>query len=69
MNIKISLEAARVNAGLSQKAVAEKLKVSNKTVCNWENGKTFPSAEHIDALCKLYGMPYDNINFLPNNSL
>ena len=69
MNIKITLEAARVNAGLSQKEVADKLKVSNRTVCNWENGNTFPSAEKIDALCKLYGIPYDNINFLPNDSL
>ena len=69
MNIKITLEAARVNAGLSQKEVAKKLNVSNKTVCNWESGKTYPSAERIDALCKLYGLPYDNINFLPNDSL
>ena len=67
--LKISLEAARVNAKLSQKEVAEILKVSNKTVCSWENGKTFPSAEMIDKLCKLYGVSYDNINFLPNNSL
>ena len=69
MNIKISLEAARVNAGLSQKQVAEKLKISNRTVCNWEKGKSFPSAEYIDALCELYGLPYDSINFLPTNSL
>jgi transcriptional regulator with XRE-family HTH domain len=69
MDIKISLEAARVNAKLSQKEVADKLKVSNKTVFNWENGKTFPSADKIDALCELYGIPYDNINFLPNDSL
>ena len=69
MLIKITLEAARVNAGLTQKAVGRELNVSNRTVCNWEKGKTFPSAEHIDALCKLYGMPYDNINFLPNDSL
>lgn len=69
MKIKITLEAARVNAGLSQKEVAEHLKVSNKTVCSWESGKTFPSAEKIDALCKLYNLPYDCINFLHVNSL
>lgn len=67
--LKISLKAARVNAGLSQKEVADKLNVSNKTVCSWENGETYPSAEKIDALCNLYGVSYDNINFLPNNSL
>ena len=67
--LKISLKAARVNAGLSQKEVANTLKISNKTLTNWENGKSFPDAEKIDALCNLYGLSYDNINFLSNNSL
>lgn len=67
--LKISLKAARVNAGLSQKEVANTLKISNKTLTNWENGKSFPDAEKINALCHLYGLSYDNINFLPNNSL
>jgi transcriptional regulator with XRE-family HTH domain len=67
--IKISLKAARVNAGLSQKEVAKILKVSNKTIHNWENGGTSPSYKHIDALCDLYGVSYDDLNFLPTNSL
>ena len=67
--LKISLKAARVNAGLSQKDVADRLKVSNRTVCSWENGDTFPSADKIDTHCKLYGIAYDNINFLPIDSL
>lgn len=67
--LKISLAAARVNVGLGQKEVASLLNVSNKTVCNWENGKSFPKPEQIDALCNLYGVSYDNIKFLPNNSL
>lgn len=67
--LKISLKAARVNAGLSQKEVAKILKISNCTVTNWENGKSYPSADKIDKLCKLYGISYDAINFLPNNSL
>ena len=69
MQIKITLEAARVNAGLSQKEAAKELNVSNKTLCSWEKGTSFPNAEKIDALCKLYGLSYDNINFLPNDSL
>lgn len=63
--LKISLKAARVNAGFSQRDVADKLKVSNKTICKWENGETFPSAEKIILLCELYEVPYDNINFYP----
>ena len=67
--LKITLRAARVNAGYSQKEVAVLLKVSNKTICSWEKGETFPNAEQIDALCKLYSISYDNIIFLPTNSL
>jgi transcriptional regulator with XRE-family HTH domain len=54
---------------LSQKEAADKLCVSNKTLCSWESGTSFPDAEKIDALCKLYGVHYDNIIFLPTNSL
>ena len=67
--VKITLKAARVNAGLSQKEAAKRLVVSNKTLHSWECGKTFPAADMIDALCDLYGISYDNIIFLPNNSL
>ena len=67
--VKISLKAARVNANLSQDQVAKELEVSNRTVCSWENGKSFPKADKIDGLCRLYGLSYDNIDFLPSDSL
>jgi transcriptional regulator with XRE-family HTH domain len=67
--LKISLKAARINAGLSQKEAAKLLKVSNKTLHSWENGSTYPSAKHIDAICELYKMTYDDLNFLPTDSL
>ena len=65
--IKMTLEAARRNAKLTQKEAATALGVSNATLCNWENGKSFPNAEQIERICDLYGVPYDHINFLPNN--
>lgn len=67
--VKISMKAARVNAGLSQKAVADRLGVSNKTIGNWENGITYPPADKIPEICELYGLSYDNLNFLPSDSL
>jgi transcriptional regulator with XRE-family HTH domain len=67
--VKISLKAARVNSGFSQKEVATKLGVSNKTIGNWENGITFPPADKIPELCELYAVPYDCLNFLPTSSL
>lgn len=65
--IKLTLKAARVNAGLSQKAASKALKISNKTLCNWEMGKTVPNARYVDAICQLYGISYDNLIFLPCN--
>ena len=62
---KITLSAARVNAGYSQKAAAELLNISNKTLCNWEKGKSFPDQPMIEKLCSLYGVTYDMINFAP----
>ena len=69
MHIKISLASARVNARLSQKEAAVKLGVSNKTLSKWENGESFPDALQIEKICELYGVPYDNIIFLPSNPL
>jgi transcriptional regulator with XRE-family HTH domain len=67
--LKISIKAARVNAGLSQKKAATHLGVSNKTISNWENGVTFPPADKILEICDLYAVPYDCLNFLPSDSL
>lgn len=69
MLVKISIRAARVNAGYLQKEAAERLGVSNKTLGNWENGITFPPADKISEICVLYGVSYDNLNFLPSDSL
>lgn len=60
---KLSLKAARVNAGYSQKKAAELLGISNKTLCSWENGKTFPDQPMIEKICALYGVTYDMIDF------
>ena len=67
--VKITLRAARVNRGLSQKEAAKKLGISNRTLCNWEIGLSYPPANKISDICGLYGVCYDNLNFLPNDSL
>ena len=69
MLVKVSLRAARVNAGYSQKEAAALLKISNKTLGSWENGITFPPVDKIPDICRLYGVSYDNLNFLPTGSL
>ena len=64
---KITLKAARVNAGYTQGAAAKLLGVCNKTLCNWEQGKAFPDAEKIKQICNVYSVRYDDINFLPKS--
>ena len=66
-DFKISLAAARVNARLTQKEVAERLKISNKTLINWENGTTEPSFATLQVLANMYGISIDNI-FMPIKS-
>lgn len=61
---KITLKAARVNVGLSQKEAAKLLNVSNKTLGNWENGASYPKANKVNELCSLYNVRYDDLIFL-----
>lgn len=60
---QITLKAARVNAGLTQSEVADKLNISVGTLKNWERGKTFPKQPQIEALCELYNVSYDDLFF------
>lgn len=62
-DIKISLAAARVNAGLTQAEVAAKLHISKQTLCAWERGRASAKIEHALSLSKLYNLPLDNIFF------
>ena len=63
MDIKISMAAARVNAGMSQTVAAKNIGVSLSTIKNWEKGQTSPKANHIVKICEAYKMPYDAIFF------
>lgn len=63
--IKLTLKAARVNAGLTQTQASILLGISNKTLCNWEKGQAFPTPKHIDKMCRLYGVNYDDLTFRP----
>ena len=65
----ITLKAARINAGYTQKTAAKLLNVSNKTLFAWENGMSYPNAVKIKDICTLYKMSYDDIIFLPHNPL
>lgn len=58
---KITLKAARVNANLTIKDVADKTGKTEKTVHNRENGKTAINLNDFYMLCKLYNINSDYV--------
>ena len=58
-NIRISLVAARVNAGLKQKEMAEIMGVDTSTIHNWENAKSEPTASQLRKISEISGIPMD----------
>lgn len=46
----------RLKRNLTQKALAEKIKVSDRTISKWENGLTVPDLHNIRSICKELGV-------------
>ena len=66
--MEITLKAARINSGLSQKELAERLNVVNTTLSAWETGKREPSASQLKEFAKITNVSMDDI-ILPKYSL
>ena len=64
---KITLAAARKNRSMSQKALAQKLGVSEATVVNWEKGRSEPSVFQAYKIAEAVGTSLDDIIFLPKS--
>lgn len=64
---QISIAAARVNAGLTQKELAERLAVSNGSVVAWESGEREIPLRHLKTLADLSGLSINDI-FVPLKS-
>ncbi len=62
MEFKISLKAARVNAGLTILEACEKLGISKDTMIRWEREPWLISAINMDKISKVYNISIDNIN-------
>lgn len=60
---EISLSAARVNAKLTQKELAEAVGVGEKTVWNWENGVSTPDINQARKISQICGIDLDCISF------
>ncbi|HKM17438.1 MAG: helix-turn-helix domain-containing protein [Firmicutes bacterium] len=55
------IAALRKSKGLTQKEVAERLNISNKTVSKWERGDGYPEVSLIPAIAELFGVTTDEI--------
>ena len=67
-NLKISLSAARVNAGLTLEQACERLKVSKNTMIKWEKGKSCPTWDKVQLIEKVYKFPANHIIFFSDES-
>lgn len=55
MDIGARIRQLRMECGLSQKDLAQKLNLSNRTVSSWEKNRTEPHMELIEDMCKIFG--------------
>lgn len=64
----ITLKAARVNVGLTQKQAAECLGISDNALWNYENGRSFPDIRVVKKMEEVYKISYNDLIFLPTNN-
>ena len=67
--MKITLKAARVNKGLTQKEAAKLIGISLPSLAKYENGDRFPSIPTLKNMEAVYGVTYDDIIFLPDSTV
>ena len=60
---KVSLSAARINAGLTQLEASKKIGISKSTLFKYESGKTFPTVPTLKRICQVYKVPIESISF------
>ena len=67
-SIKISLAAARVNAGMTLEQACKMFKVSKNTLIKWEKGISCPTWDKVQLISEVYHFPSDHIIFLKSQS-
>lgn len=59
---KISLAAARVDAGLKQTELAKAVGVSVNLIIDWEKGRKVPTKEQLEMYCEACGCRTSDVN-------
>lgn len=65
MSTKITLKAARVNAGLTQKELAEKIGITEPTIIKWEKDEVgrYITIEFLEKICSVLNVSPSQIFF------
>lgn len=61
MNLSDKLKRCRIEEGMTQLQVADRLHVSRKTVSGWENDRSTPDKNCLIDLSNLYKVPIDSL--------
>lgn len=67
--MKLTLKAARVNKGLTQKDAAKLMGVSRNVISNWERQISFPDVLQVKRIEEVYGLQFQEIIFYRLNPL
>ena len=59
--LKDNIKKARLDAGLTQLEVAEKLGVAQAQYARWENGGRNPRKGTVEKLAEIFGTSYENL--------
>ena len=65
--MKLTLKALRNNKNLTQAEAAKLLGISEYTLNNYENYRSYPDVPIIEKILELYKVSYDDIIFLQQN--
>mgnify|MGYP004543718735 CR=1 FL=1 len=57
----MGLKNAREKAGLTQQQTADAMGKTQAAVCQWETGRTAPTAAQLPKLAELYGCTVDEL--------
>lgn len=55
------IKALRTERGIKQTDLAQRLKVGQNTISNWENGKTEPDTDLLQAMAQIFNTSVDDI--------
>ena len=61
MELGNQIKHYRIEKGLSQEELAERVYVTRQTISNWENNKNLPDLELIISMSRLFSVSLDDL--------